>query len=222
MYLDAMDMVEGGVRADLQDALAQLYCVFRSWEKRNRFPKISIPIFSLNMLGLNSSAADYPTLAQTIKGWKSKQLCTWVSYFGIQVASQECAGEEQCYRGLLCYHLYSYIQITDKGGIFLTRKQVEYVCLHGWRFLRWWQFMASRSMLDGKCAFKLRPKLHGFAHQLLQIQDTAENPAKLSLWSAEDLVGQSKRVTKTARGPSMEFGSSHACRPASIYNMSYG
>ena len=91
-------------------------------------------------------------------------------------------------------HILQYIVTLDSGDIFLNESELRVALHHGWSFLRWYQYFAKSFFEEGRCGYKLRPKLHGFAHQLLELADTRENPSKYALWLAEDLVGQVKKI----------------------------
>ena len=94
----------------------------------------------------------------------------------------------------MAFNLLSYTEICQKADIFFNEEEATLAQKRGEQFLLWWQRLAYQALQDGVCAYKVRPKTHYFAHTILDIKDTYENPAKQALWGAEDLVGQIKRV----------------------------
>ena len=61
-----------------------------------------------------------------------------------------------------------------------------------------YHLLAGQAILQGRCAWKTRPKLHYMAHQILEISDTRENPCVHQLFKQEDHIGYAKRATKRA------------------------
>lgn len=155
-----------------------------------------VKVFTMNTLTLGGSATDFPTIASAVKGWKCKYLFKWISLRILELAEMPSASAYQKERASMAHHLLCHIQILDRCDLFLNDLETDQACHHGWRFLRWYQYLASTSFQKDRCAYKLRPKLHAFAHQLLELRDTRENPAKHALWAAEDMVGQIKKLGK--------------------------
>ena len=50
--------------------------------------------------------------------------------------------------------------------------------------------LAAEALQRGICAWKLRGELHDFAHCLQELREGGENPRRLDLFGAEDLVGK--------------------------------
>ena len=99
-------------------------------------------------------------------------------------------------RAAMAWALADTIQTFDREGKqrFLSDVAVARVVQHGWLFLRLYQFMAATALVTRRVAFKTRPKLHYFAHLLLDVAATAENPKTQDLFDGEDYIGKIKKV----------------------------
>ena len=90
--------------------------------------------------------------------------------------------------GTMMYHLGTLLHIWNHGWVILTQAEAEESQHHGVKFLLCYQHLATVACNKNICAWKLRPKLHYFAHIILEITETRENPVKQDLFGAEDIV----------------------------------
>lgn len=120
----------------------------------------------------------------------------WAAHLCVEVACKPGASEYQKQRSCLAYSLLKYVYICSDADIFFTEQEADSAQYFGQCFLLWYQELAFQAYTQGRTYWKLRPKLHYFAHTILEIGDTRENPAKQALWGAEDLVGQIKKLGK--------------------------
>ncbi len=192
LFDDAWCLVNSGRHANMNDALAHVWALYVG--QICMMPGKKASLFTLGTIGLSQNQSVYPCLAATIKGAASKQLFRWATDRCMGIGLQATASQYQKHLAYMCAHFVSYVQICSPGGLFLTEEDTYRACCHGWEFLRWWQYMAEDAFNAGRCAFKLRPKLHNLGHELLALAHTRENPAKHALWGAEDMVGQIVRV----------------------------
>ena len=79
---------------------------------------------------------------------------------------------------------------------FLNENEATEACSSGWLFLRSYQALARLAHDRKLTLFKLRPKLHYFAHVLLALAVTRENPRRRELNTAEDFMGRIKLIGK--------------------------
>jgi len=192
----AEDLVNGGSQPDLNEALCELWYQYADfWKGKGRSVR-GEDIWTLTTLGLGSSLNDFPTLAQKIKGATCRQMFKFAANLAVHKARDPAASEYQVQSGHCAYNMFMFLDICARAELFLNDEEKASALLHGWYFLRWYQMLAVSSYNRGLCLFKLRPKLHNFAHSLLELADTSENPCKLALWAAEDLVGQMKKLGK--------------------------
>ena len=56
--------------------------------------------------------------------------------------------------------------------------------------------MADIAFKSEECLFRLRPKLHYFAHLLNFVAHTKLNPRRYDLFGAEDFMGKVKKLVK--------------------------
>ena len=96
----------------------------------------------------------------------------------------------------MLWYLKDVIEVMDKSGLILTREQAERIQESGHNFLTIYQKLAEMAFAAGVCSYKLRPKLHYFAHTVDEVTDTLENPRRQDLFLAEDFIGKVKRVGK--------------------------
>ena len=205
LFDDSSMMVENN---ECESHCEALFCLWNDylkfWRQRSA-SSYKVKCFTLNTIGLGSSLSDYPTLASTIKGMKCKLIFFWLTTRCICAGNNPAAKEYVKERAQAAYHIVSYIDILDQAELILSETEAKCAVFHGWSFLRWYQYFAHSFYANGVCGYKLRPKLHAFAHQLLELLDTRENPAKMALWAAEDLVGQIKKLGNKTSSRSTHF-----------------
>lgn len=194
IFDEANCLVQRGLAENLCEALQQLWVAYLKFFHDRGGSRYYVKVFVLATIGLGSSATDYPTLCSSIKGMRCKFIFIWICSRCIIAGNAASATQYEKERAQAAHHILSYIDLLDSADIFLNKAEINKAIVHGWSFLRWYQHFAFTAYEAGICAYKLRPKLHGFAHQLLEIADTGENPAKSALWGAEDLVGQVKKL----------------------------
>jgi len=194
LFEDATQLVTSGRFFDLNEALLHLWELYLEFWRARGKPS-NDPVFTQNTLCW-SSHADFPTLVQKIKGANSKRILIWALHRCVDVARADGASEVQKDMACMAHHLSSYIELCDTCGLFFTEGQAQEAQNHGSKFLLWWQYFAHTAVGEQRCAHKLRPKLHYFAHTVKELTDCRENPAKKALWGAEDLVGQVKKIGK--------------------------
>ena len=101
----------------------------------------------------------------------------------------------------MAWSLSRCLTLFDKCGLLLTEAEAAEANLHGMQFLRDYSRLASNALLEQRCAYKLRPKLHYFWHMLNEIAASLENPRRQALFGAEDFVGRVEKVAcKCHRG----------------------
>ena len=191
---DALELVAARRFPNVEDALHHLWLLHCEFCTEMGNPLQKVKPFTLNTLSLGGSVSNFPTIVSAIKAWKCKHLCKWISLRTLELAAMPSASAYQKEQASMAHHFLCYIRICDRGDLLLNDLETDRACHHGWRFLRWYQHLATISFQKDRCAYKLRPKLHNFAHHLLELRDTRENPAKHALWAAEDMVGQVKKI----------------------------
>lgn len=150
-------------------------------------------VFTMRTISCSTST-DFPRLIDTIKASWTKRITIWACHRALDVAANKNANEYQRQRACLSYSFLGYIYTCNDADLLFTQDEAETAQTHAMFFLLWYQHLAYTSWQRGNIAWRLRPKLHYFAHVVLEIGDTLENPAKHSLWGSEDLVGQAKKL----------------------------
>ena len=196
MYDAGIALVGGGEAPNLCDALQMLWLEYHTFWRERKKRGYKLKCFTPTTISLGSSENDYPTLQASVKAMKSKLVLFWICSRCIIHSQMDDATPYQKETAQAAHHLLSYISLLDEADLFLNDVELQEALRFGWSFLRWYQHLAFVAHSNEHCHFKLRPKLHCFGHQLLELQNTCENPAKQALWAAEDLVGQVKKLGK--------------------------
>jgi len=179
---------------DLDECLLKCWAFCNVWCKSNGVDCV-FPVFTQRTISY-ASTGDYPCIEKTMKGSKSKWLFVWAVHFAIDVVSQGWdMSEYASIRAMMAWNLLQFVQLSDRAGLFFADEVAEVVHRHGDRFLRSYQYLAGQALASGVCAYKLRPKMHQFAHTVMEVLATKENWAKQELFGAEDAIGKIKRVS---------------------------
>ena len=129
---------------------------------------------------------DYPTLESRVKGSNCKIIFVWLAYKMIQiVASGKDVSPEAKLRAAAMWSLLAFIKICDHGDIFLEDAEASKAEQLGNYFLAAYQKMADAALTSNDCLFRLRPKLHYFAHLLNFVAHSRLNPRRYDLFGAE-------------------------------------
>lgn len=188
----AQEAVVSGEAPNLQEALWSQWMDFNAfWLGRG--VSVAEPCFTNNTIQYFSSH-DFPTLATRIKAARCKQMFIWSAEMSVSRAKRAGATRYCQERAALAHSLLSYVEICADADLFLTDAEARAAQRAGEEFLHWYQHLAAQAFAQGRCAWKLRPKLHYFAHVIHNLLDTKENMCKVALWGGEDLVGQIKKV----------------------------
>jgi hypothetical protein len=90
------------------------------------------------------------------------------------------------------------IRLMDAStGPWMNPDAAKEVARHGKLFLRVYHFLAVQAQSQGRCAYKLRPKLHYMWHMFDSVERTGENPRRQDLFDAEDFIGKIKKVANS-------------------------
>ena len=152
---------------------------------------------------------DYPTLASAIKGADCKAIFMWVSRRSAQRFDASTASPLQRLRATALWSLRKFVDTCDHASLFLTEAEASDACWCGWVFLRAYQRMACVCKAQKLCLFKLRSKLHYFAHLLLDLRRSRENPSRYQLFIQEDYMQRVKLLGKALHAKGMEKTIAH-------------
>ena len=100
-------------------------------------------------------------------------------------------------RASCIWSLWQFINICDHAGLFLTVSQAKAAAAAGEYFLVCYQKLAWAAHSSGHCLWKVRPKLHYFAHLCDSVRRRRLNPRRYDLFGAEDFMKKVKRLTKS-------------------------
>ena len=153
---------------------------------------LSVKCFSSRTLSLEKG---WPTLFQRLKGARSKRIFLWIAPKIIDIVqSGRDVSDYSVLRATMTWGLYNWVLFLDSCEMFLTDAQAAIAQMYGWTFLRAYSQLASIAVAQGMLAYKIRPKLHYFAHVALELDWTFENPNRQDLTMAEDYMGKFKKV----------------------------
>ena len=180
---------------DLNRALYLLWDEMKHWF-RNRGRKCVVKRFDRNAISWKD-AYDYPTLSSRIKGANVKLICIWLSVKMVSVVEDDVdVSAEAQLRASCMWSLMRCIGLMDHSGLFLSDADAEACASAGEYFLVSYQTLAWDSFQKNECLYKVRPKLHDFAHLCDFIRKTKHNPRRYDLFGAEDYMKRVKQLGK--------------------------
>ena len=192
ILLMAMDLFKAHPGTCLKDHLHTLWREF----KASKYTA-AVPPFTTVLLQ-RSSERDYPVLHSYIKGATCKCIFKWAVQRTTQEAEKPDATEFMKFRATALYALNRFVKVCDGAGLFLTPVEAQEASDFGWLYLRTYQALAGKCLSAGQCLFKVRPKTHYFAHLLIHVKCTRENPRRHELMTAEDYMGKVKLLGRVA------------------------
>ena len=96
--------------------------------------------------------------------------------------------------------LVSFINGCARAGTLLTSEEAVQIRASGRIFPLLYQSLAEQAEASGACLWKVRPKLHYFAHVVEDVWTSRENPGRLDTFDWESFVGKIKKIaSKTHR-----------------------
>ena len=174
-------------------ALRQLWHQCKIWYQDRGVP-CSIPCFTPNMLAYEDGN-DYPSLASAVKGSTTKMIFLWLANKVSDVYVHGLDGSDLARRrAMMTWGLLDFVTTCDRGGLFLTTDEVHQAQHAGSIFLKEYQGLARDAYCAQLCLYKLRPKFHYFAHLLIWIGNSRENPRRHDLMIAEDFMGKLRNL----------------------------
>lgn len=133
---------------------------------------------------------DYPWLGG--KGSDIKLVVLWLAQKLPQLAFSNLRATR------VVISLATFIHIVGAAGVLLSDAEVTRLRRAGLTVVRGFVGLARAALRQRKCLYKVRPKLHGFHHMVLQLRRV--NPSFFSCWSDEDFMGRiAKIASKTHR-----------------------
>lgn len=98
------------------------------------------------------------------------------------------------------YNLQRCIQITDAGGLILTKHEAaeSSSCLQ--KFLAGWVWLAANFVQKRQMLFLLRPKHHCLHHQAVQMNSWRINQRLFSTMDDESFLGKIKHIYTSCHG----------------------
>ena len=198
---DRLSKMPSATLGDMDRVLDQMAGEFTTWTKANGV-FVSRPRWSRRTVGLGEDTSAVPSLQKTIKASMCRRMLFWALNFAVEQASHVEAGlvvpvraaEYVLEKGAMAWHLHRCLEIAEHAEVIFTDQQAEEAQACGNNFLNYWVSLAEKAALANRPAFKLRPKLHYFAHTLEDLTETFENFRRQDLFLAEDFVGKIKKL----------------------------
>ena len=193
LYDMALMLVSLGVAPSFDEGLMYLWGQCILWARQHGY-HMMLKVFTASTISW-SKQADYPTLQETMKAKTAEVVLRFCLEYAVDVV--ERGVDTSTYsktRGSMAALMLGFLHTIDHGGILLSHSEGEQAMSYGIHFLRVYQALAMQAHALLESRWKLRPKLHQFAHLCSEIPRTLENPARQNLYWAEDAVGKAKKV----------------------------
>jgi hypothetical protein len=198
----------GGRAADLDKVLGEV-CArsYRNWWQMKGV-WVQIPCkWSRYTIGWGDTPPHktIPTLEKKMKASSTRKVAVWILNVVVDEATtaysgQGCAGGRSLdylvERGAMAWNLLRFLDIIEREGVIMSDAAAEQAQKCGELFLLHWTSLAAKAGNDNRAGYKLRPKLHYFAHLIEELTHTYENPRRQELSLAEDFIGKMKRIGK--------------------------
>ena len=138
---------------------------------------------------------DFPVMEKKMKGINSKMAFLFLAWLVVGIVREGVDTTPYARkRAAMAWSLHEVIRLFDEQPRWMPRPFADRAYLVGFNFLRCYQQLAAEAVACNRCAYKLRPKFHGFAHLLMEVRETRENPKGRDAFDAEDYVGKVKRL----------------------------
>ena len=150
---------------------------------------------------------DYPVVETKMKGIHSKMTFLFMAWLVVMIVKEGVDTTPYARkRATMAWCLHEAIRLFDGSDRWMPRPSADRSSHFGWSFLRCYQQLAAEAVACNRCAFKLRPKFHGFAHLLMEVQLTRENPKGRDLFDCEDYVGKVKALASQCHRGNIDEG----------------
>ena len=172
--------------------------------------KTFVPEWTRGAVGLGDNLEHFPHMAG-----KAALLKDLVDFVEAEVQLYWIAWPEDtqvCHILRCCWGIAEYGRLTRRGGEVLEETKASAVVAAGKAFLQSFSWLADHAKASGMQRWKVRPKMHMFAHQLMMVEMTGWNPKAWSCWMDEDFMGRLKKVVTRTRSRSMSTVSSSLTR----------
>jgi hypothetical protein len=193
------DVLDWGVLygAGPDEAIQHLGLEFRVWCRCN---KITFPrgTFSAGSFNLNDAAKVYPHMHSRVKAAHVRVMIPFIAEKVLELHPPTFEGKLV---GTMIWALADFCQCLDRAGKWLSDDETKRALSSGTLYLTSYQALAAANLIRRRCNYKVRPKLHYFAHQILrQIETSRLNPRHLHCFGDEDFIGRIARLAKLTSG----------------------
>ena len=137
----------------------------------------------------------FPVMNSRTKAAHVKPLIHFLAFKSNSVLGERPEDSDAELRAVAIWGLADMMYVFDTSEPLLSDSQVSRARRSGYAYLNAWASLASKANLEGRAAYKLRPKMHYLDH-LLERLETRENPRFFSNFADEDFMG---RVVAIAR-----------------------
>jgi hypothetical protein len=185
------DIVTMYMSDDMSANLVMIHRQMLEWY-REQGMHCGVPVFRQTTLSWKDQD-DIPVLEAKMKGAHSKLVFLYLSWLSVMIVNSGVdTSPYAVLRATMLCSLSDVIKVFDHSGRFMTQAEADRVLLHGNLFLVSYQRLAAEALMNHQFAYKLRPKMHDFAHLLIEVGRTRENPRQRDLFDAEDYIGKIK------------------------------
>ena len=149
-------------------------------------------VFTVNMLG-KSEAKNFACLESVVKAAHVKIIVRFLADFTYHRTTSAC-GEHAKVRATMLWALSDFLHTLDTSPQFMSLEQVERAARSAQTWQSCYQWLSAEALANAAPLWKMRPKAHYIAHQLVDMQATRENPRHQMCFVDEDFLGKVKRL----------------------------
>ena len=179
-----MFRVSYAIHGTLKENFRRMNIRIRSWCKIHQL-NYARKTFSCKLIGVNrlplSVNRKYPGTSRRIKAGGTRRLVHYLGFATRKALRFARAGDEFAQlRAVTLYNIRRLCYIFDHHGLMLSDSLCKEGVTCGQGFLLGYVKLASLAFAKRKKLYRIRPKLHYIAHQVLLLLSNPENPGKLS------------------------------------------
>ena len=179
-------------------ALQEGLLMFERWCLAEGLERPTLDHLSSQSLGLPS----YPALPG--KAADCRKMLAWLPYITGAYAMGPGPYEETM--ALCAWAMGQFWFVISNADMFMTAQQRASAMSHGEEYLVSYVVLATEKLRAGERLWKVRPKMHSFHHQCLQMATSRLNPRHMACWADEDYVGRIMAASKAASQRQVAMG----------------
>ena len=158
-------------------------------------------MFSYATLGLDVRRRSYPAMHSKVKAAHVRIMIRFVAEKACELCTAAACTPEARQTATMIWALAAFFEVLDESGRWLTHSQQQKALRCGHLYQVCYQQLAAANLQRHRLNYKIRPKQHYFACQLLgQIASFSLNPRYVHCFPDEDFMGCMSRLAKRTSG----------------------